>query len=199
MKINDNHALTTPIKNSKKEDIVLIAAHHFLKYGYEKTVISEILIESKIATSLIYYYFDGKADLALEIFKYVHLFYEKNLFTVVNENFVNSEQRANCFINTLYELFSRNPDWLLLAYDFNSIGLTKADKLISKHIQRWTNVMTLLIESIGPHDLPSDKIAEISFDLIVGMMLSNDLKKNQTQSKLRIKKSLKFLWLDQGF
>lgn len=198
MRIEDNHTFTTHTKHSKKEDIVLIAAHHFLKYGYEKTVISDILIESNIATSLIYYYFDGKADLALEVFKYVQSFYEKNLFNVVNEKYSNSEQRANCFIKKLYELFSTDPDWLLLAYDFHSIGLTKVDKLINKHIQRWASVMTLLIESVGPHDLPSDKISEISFDLIIGMMLSNDLKENQAQSKLRIKKSLKFLWLDHG-
>ncbi|MCD4651202.1 MAG: TetR/AcrR family transcriptional regulator [Candidatus Cloacimonetes bacterium] len=55
--------------NEKQQHIINVAETVFTRYGYDKTAISDIAAEAGLGKGTLYYYFDSKEDLFIEVMK----------------------------------------------------------------------------------------------------------------------------------
>ena len=117
--------LKNNIKESTKTQILEAALHVFVKSGYSKTTMDDIVLKSGHSKGAIYYYYSSKKDLFLALIDYWESYFFKN---IINK-----------------DLSNNNPDELLRDITLDVIKTFKS----SKHIF----LAELEFWSLSNHDL----------------------------------------------
>ena len=75
------------LKKTSKEEILKNSIKLFKIKGYHNTSMSNIADDCGLIKGSLYHHFKSKDDIGLEALKYIHQYFEKNIFSVAyNKN-----------------------------------------------------------------------------------------------------------------
>jgi TetR/AcrR family transcriptional repressor of nem operon len=91
----------TPVQSSNRKHVIEVAAQMFLSGGYVYTSMDDVMRESQVSKSNIYYHFKSKEDLLLSVVEYWITLYEAVLFALLSQNERKAEERIISFLDSL--------------------------------------------------------------------------------------------------
>jgi AcrR family transcriptional regulator len=91
----------TPVQSSNRKHVIEVAAQMFLSGGYVYTSMDDVMRESQVSKSNIYYHFKSKEDLLLSVVEYWITLYEAILFALLSQNERKVEERIISFLDSL--------------------------------------------------------------------------------------------------
>jgi len=144
--------LNQEVKKDRKESIFEAAVHCFNKNGYYETTIDSIAAEAKISKGGIYYHFNSKKELFIELFHYrVYKYFD--FLKSYTSNIDDPEERLRIFISKAGAIQKENADFFKFAIEFLSMGVRE---------QEIKNVMTdFYKESVGTFKAYVEEAIEI--------------------------------------
>lgn len=96
--MNNKKKMSQP---ANRRHVVEVAAQLFLIGGYTYTSMDEVMRESKVSKSNIYYHFKSKDDLLFAVVEYWVKQYESTLFYFLSQNEQTVEERIFAFLDSL--------------------------------------------------------------------------------------------------
>lgn len=113
-------------RRDRKEEIFEAALQCFNENGYYEASIDSIAERAKISKGGIYYHFDSKKALFLELFHYrVHKFFNQLKVYIQKES--DPEKRLRMFITRASQILKTNSDFFKFCIEFLSMGVRDAD------------------------------------------------------------------------
>lgn len=93
------------VQPSNREHAIATAAQLFLQSGYAHTSMDDVMRESRVSKSNIYYHFKSKEELLLAVVEYWAYKYETALDELISSQGSSVEQRTMAFLQVLAEGF----------------------------------------------------------------------------------------------
>ncbi len=167
------------MRESKKETIVLTAARHFSKKGFEGTSMEEIAAEAGVTKPAIYYHFKDKAALYEAVLLYRLERLAKSVEGAVAEA-EETEGKLRAYIEAFGLFLKAHPCFAaILAHEFADNGKQMSDtaaKTLSRTLGTVTEVLNEGIEK---------GVFEMENPMVVQMMIVSTLIMHQTTSRVR--------------
>ena len=113
-------------KEKRKERIFKAAVWCFNKRGYYETTLDTIAAKAKVSKGGIYYYFNSKKELFLELFHYRVSKYFDQLKAYIKEE-KNPEKRLRIFINKSSQFLKENEDFFRFCLEFLSMAVREPE------------------------------------------------------------------------
>ncbi len=164
-------------KVKQKEKIFKAAVTCFNDKGYYETTIDAIAARMKVSKGLIYYYFDSKKDLFLELFQYrVGRYFEQIKKYIQGEK--HPDVRLKMFINKSSEILEENEDFFKFCLEFLSLGVREPDirKVMTifykDSIDSFKQLLDEGVRSGRFKDLGSDRVARTIYFLFMGVFFT---------------------------
>lgn len=82
-----------PAQKVTKEDIIEKSIKVFRKQGFHKTSMQELADACGLQKGSFYYYFKSKDELMAEVLKYVHQYYQKQVFKIAYDKELSAKDR----------------------------------------------------------------------------------------------------------
>ncbi len=98
--MNKNKPASLP---SNRQHVIETAAGLFLMRGYSYTSMDDVMRESQVSKSNIYYHFKSKEELLLAVVNYWAESYERSLFALLSRSELPVEERIMAFLGGLTE------------------------------------------------------------------------------------------------
>lgn len=89
----------------RKQELIETALRLFLKKGYEKTSVRDILREVKGSPGMFYYYFSSKEAIFEEAIQYYVENSTKDLFQIFKKENLSFQEKYNEIVNTVIKIF----------------------------------------------------------------------------------------------
>lgn len=102
------------IKKTSREEILQKAISLFKKRGYYNTSIANIASECGLIKGSLYHHFKSKDEIGLESLKYIHDYFEKNIFCIAYDERLNDKEKIKLFIKKVDEYFLNSEGGCLL-------------------------------------------------------------------------------------
>ncbi|MBU7318770.1 TetR/AcrR family transcriptional regulator [Paenibacillus oleatilyticus] len=102
--MNKNKTTSPP---SNRQHVIETAAGLFLIRGYSYTSMDDVMRESQVSKSNIYYHFKSKEELLLAVVNYWAESYERSLFALLSRSELSVEERIMMFLDGLTEGIAR--------------------------------------------------------------------------------------------
>lgn len=164
-------------KEKQKEKIFKAAVTCFNERGYYETTIDDIAERVRVSKGLIYYYFDSKKDLFLELFQYrVGRYFEQIKKYIRGEKY--PDVRLKKFINKSSEILKENEDFFKFCLEFLSLGVREPEirDVMTVFYKDFINTFRQLLEegvqSGRFKDLGSDRVARTIYFLFMGVFFT---------------------------
>lgn len=90
---------------TRKEEILEKSINLFRKQAYHNTSMANIASECGLIKGSLYHHFKSKDALALEALKYLHKYFNTNIFYIVYDKSLSPKKRMTLFIENLDEYF----------------------------------------------------------------------------------------------
>ncbi len=130
----------------RKKELIEIALKLFLKKGYEKTSVRDILREVKGSPGMFYYYFSSKEEIFEEAIQYYVENSTKELFQIFKKENLSFQEKYNQIVNTVIKIFE---DIQSMAYlPSNSQYFPLRVKISLKILDKIVNPFSEFIENI---------------------------------------------------
>lgn len=141
-----------PIIKTDRESIIKKSIHLFKVHGYYSTTMASIGKSCGLIKGSIYHHFKSKEELALECLKYIHAFFEKEIFSIAYMSSLSSKEKLKLFTKKVEEYFMNSEGGCLLgnfALEIsNNIPLLKEE--IINYFINWENAMyEILKDELG--------------------------------------------------
>ena len=164
-------------KERRKEKIFKAAVWCFNKKGYYETTIDAIAAKAKVSKGVIYYYFNSKKELFLELFHYRVKKYFYQLKEYIKEE-KSPDMQLRMFISKSSQFLKENEDFFKFCLEFLSMGVREP---------KIRNVMTIFykdstetfkhlvekgVESGKFRDLGSDEVSRAIYFLFMGVFFT---------------------------
>jgi len=164
-------------KEQQKEKIFKAAVTCFNEKGYYETTIDDVAGRVRVSKGLIYYYFDSKKDLFLELFQYrVGRYFEQIKKYIRGEK--QPDVRLKKFINKSSEILEENEDFFKFCLEFLSLGVREPEirNVMTVFYKDSINTFQQLLEEgvqAGRFkDLGSEKVARTIYFLFMGVFFT---------------------------
>ena len=164
-------------KEKQKEKIFKAAVTCFNEMGYYETTLDAIAARLKVSKGLIYYYFDSKKDLFLELFQYrVGRYFEQIKKYIQGEK--HPDARLKMFINKSSEILEENEDFFKFCLEFLSLGVREPDIrdvmtiFYKDSIDTFKQLLDEGVRSGRFKDLGSDRVARTIYFLFMGVFFT---------------------------
>lgn len=137
-----------PIVKTDKETIIKKSIHLFKIQGYYHTTMANIGSANNLIKGSIYHHFKSKEYLALECLKYIHRYFEENIFSIAyDKNRANSKKLQH--FTEQVELYFLNSEGGCLLGNFalelsNNIPLLKEE--ILSYFNHWESALYTIFE-----------------------------------------------------
>ncbi|MGM1047352.1 MAG: TetR/AcrR family transcriptional regulator [Bacillota bacterium] len=86
---------------TNRDQVIQTAAQMFLTGGYAYTSMDDVMRESRVSKSNIYYHFKSKEELLLAVVEFWADTYEAQLFAILGQNGLTVEERILAFMESL--------------------------------------------------------------------------------------------------
>ncbi len=164
-------------KEKQKEKIFKAAVTCFNEQGYYETTIEDIAARVNVSKGLIYYYFDSKKELFLELFQYrVGRYFEQIKKYIEGEKY--PDVRLKMFINKASEILKENEDFFKFCLEFLSLGVREPEirDVMTVFYKDSINTFRQLLEegvrSGRFKDLGSERVARTIYFLFMGVFFT---------------------------
>lgn len=164
-------------KEKQKEKIFKAAVNCFNDKGYYETTIDDIAARVKVSKGLIYYYFDSKKDLFLELFQYrVSRYFQQIKKYIQGEKY--PDVRLKMFINKSSEILEDNEDFFKFCLEFLSLGVREPEIrnvmtiFYKDSIDTFKGLLEEGVKSGRFKDLGSDRVARTIYFLFMGVFFT---------------------------
>lgn len=164
-------------KEKRKEKIFKAAVWCFNKRGYYETTIDAIAARAKVSKGSIYYYFNSKKELFLELFHYRVNKYFDQIKTYIQEG-RSPDERLRMFINKSSQFLKENEDFFRFCLEFLSMGVREPEirEVMTIFYKDSTDTFKQLLEegvkSGTFKDLGSDRVARTIYFLFMGVFFT---------------------------
>ncbi len=167
------------MRDSKREKILLAAAKHFSKFGFEAASLEDIAAESGVTKPAIYYHFKDKAAL----YEAVLLFRLKLLADRVEravESATGPEERLRAYIEAFGAFLNEHGCFAaILAHEFSDDGKQMSDRA-AKELSRTLSTVTAIL-----NDGAEKGVFKIENPMVAQMMIVSTLIMHQTTRTIR--------------
>jgi AcrR family transcriptional regulator len=107
----------------RREEILQSAKKLFRQHGYEKTVVSDIVKDVKIAQGTFYNYFTSKEDIFMAILEIIQEDIIKNLEGITLKTNINAAEKFNLLTNEEFNLNRESDDLYLTLHNKGNEGI----------------------------------------------------------------------------
>ncbi len=164
-------------RKDRKEDIFEAALKCFNENGYYEASIDSIAQKAKISKGGIYYHFDSKKALFLELFHYrVHKFFNQLKKYIEKES--DPEKRLRMFITRASQILKTNSDFFKFCIEFLSMGVRDPDirqEMTDFYDEAVSTFYELLKEGQDQgtfNDIEPNKVARAIYFLFMGVFFT---------------------------
>lgn len=137
-----------PIIKTDRESIIQKSIHLFKLHGYYSTTMAAIGEACGLIKGSIYHHFKSKEELALECLKYIHEYFNREIFSIAYISSLASKDKLKLFTEKVEEYFMNSEGGCLLgnfALEIsNNIPLLK-DEII-KYFKNWEYAISEILE-----------------------------------------------------
>jgi AcrR family transcriptional regulator len=135
--------------NDRKMQIIKAADKRFARHGFHKTNMDEIARDIRIGKPTLYYYFESKDALYIEVIKWEFENYLDSISKIFSDENITVQKRfedyfikKDSFLKLLFCTFLKEQQMQKLSYS-KSIFLKKK-KLLRKYLQTFTKIKSKL-------------------------------------------------------
>ena len=177
-----------PVIKTDKESIIKKSIHLFKVHGYYSTTMANIGDACGLIKGSIYHHFKSKEALALECLKYIHVYFDTEIFSIAYTKTLSPKEKLTLFTKKVEEYFINSEGGCLLG-NF-ALEISNNIPLLKKEVVDYFNNWEVAIYTILKPELGS-KIAKEKAMQIVGatqgsimlMRLHNDPQAFYVQNK----------------
>jgi len=94
-----------PKQKTDTGTIVKVALEIFLEKGYHNTSMSDIANETGLLKGSLYHHFKSKEDLMKAVISNLHEYYNREIFSIYDDNHLNTDQKIRALIKASEEIF----------------------------------------------------------------------------------------------
>ena len=137
------------IKKTSKEKILKESIKLFKIHGYYNTSMANIADACGLIKGSIYHHFKSKDEIGLESLKYIHQYFEKNIYSIANQSNISAKEKLELFVKKIDDYFLNSEGGCLLgnlALEVSSENLA-FKKEIKSYFTAWENALANILES----------------------------------------------------
>ncbi|MGB5791334.1 TetR/AcrR family transcriptional regulator [Poseidonibacter sp.] len=102
------------VKKTSKEDILQNSIKLFKQNGYYNTSMANIASECGLIKGSIYHHFKSKDEIGLEALKFIHKYFEENIFKIAYKTNLDAKEKIKLFVKKTDEYFLNSEGGCLL-------------------------------------------------------------------------------------
>ncbi len=152
-----------PVIKTDRESIIQKSINLFKVHGYYSTTMAAIGEACGLIKGSIYHHFKSKEELALECLKYIHEYFNREIFSIAYSNQLTSKEKLSLFTGKVEDYFMNSEGGCLLgnfALEIsNNIPLLKDE--IVKYFQNWENAISQILEPEIGEEQAKEKAMQI--------------------------------------
>ncbi len=137
------------MKKTTKEEILKNAIKLFKQKGYHNTSMANIAKASGLIKGSIYHHFKSKDEIGLEALKSIHIYFNENIYSIVNKDNLTAKEKLNLFVKRIDEYFINSKGGCLfgnLALELpNEENLFKDE--MKSYFTSWENSLSKILEN----------------------------------------------------
>jgi len=137
-----------PIIKTNKESILKHAIAEIKLHGYSNTTMSKIGDACGLIKGSIYHHFPSKEALGLECLRYIHSYFQENIFSIAYRNDIEDAYKMVLFVEKTDEYFLKSIGGCLLG----NLALEAAHDMdeykeeIKAYFSNWENALAHILE-----------------------------------------------------
>lgn len=169
------------IKKTSKEEILQEAIKLFKIRGYYNTSMANIADACGLIKGSIYHHFKSKDEIGLESLKYIHKYFENNIYSIAYRDDLQAKEKLALFVKKTDEYFLNSEGGCLLgnlALEVSHENLEFKNE-IKTYFSAWEDALADILKSKydknRSHDLAKEHVA-LTQGAIMMMNLYNDTK-----------------------
>ncbi|MFK2821563.1 TetR/AcrR family transcriptional regulator [Arcobacter sp. YIC-80] len=131
------------IKKTSREEILQKAIILFKKRGYSNTSIANIAEECGLIKGSLYHHFKSKDEIGLESLKYIHEYFDKNVYQIAYDDTLNSKEKIKLFVKKVDDYFLNSEGGCLLGNLALEVSYENKEFkiLIKEYFLAWENAL----------------------------------------------------------
>ena len=137
------------IKKTSKEEILKESIKLFKIRGYHNTSMANIAESCGLIKGSIYHHFKSKDEIGLESLKYIHKYFENNIYNIAFRDDLSDKEKLKLFVSKIDEYFLESVGGCLLgnlALEVSSLNLEFKDE-IKSYFLAWEKALAKILES----------------------------------------------------
>ncbi len=152
-----------PVTKTDKETIIKKSIHLFKVHGYYNTTMANIGDACGLIKGSIYHHFKSKEDLAFECLKYIHEYFNTEIFSIAYRNNMSSSNKLEVFTKKVETYFLNSEGGCLLgnfALEIsNNIPSLKQE--IKSYFDHWEQALCEILKSKFIKQVAQEKAKQI--------------------------------------
>ncbi len=140
------------IKKTSKEEILKHSIKLFKLQGYYNTSMANIATECGLIKGSIYHYFKSKDEIGLESLKYIHRYFEEQIYSIAYRNDIQDKEKIVLFVKEVDEYFLHSEGGCLLgnlALEVSAENLAFKDE-IRAYFLAWEEALLFILKNYYP-------------------------------------------------
>ena len=137
------------VKKTSREEILKNSIKLFKLNGYYNTSMENIATACGLIKGSIYHHFKSKEEIGLESLKYIHKYFEENIFKIAYRDDLSDKEKIKLFVNKTDDYFLHSEGGGLLgnlALEVsNDNALFKNE--IREYFTNWENALTYILQN----------------------------------------------------
>jgi len=142
------------IKKTSREDILKNSIKLFKINGYYNTSMANIASACGLIKGSIYHYFKSKDEIGLESLKYIHQYFEDNIYSIAYLDNVSDKEKIRLFVKKTDEYFLDSEGGCLLgnlALEVSSENVLFKDE-IKAYFLAWEKALAFMLKNTYTED-----------------------------------------------
>jgi len=152
------------IKKTSKEEILKQSIKLFKIKGYYNTSMANIASACGLIKGSIYHHFKSKEEIGLESLKYIHRYFEDNIFKIAYQDDLSDKERIKLFVKKTDDYFLYSEGGCLLgnlALEISDDNALFKDE-IRDYFTNWEKALTYILQN----DYDTQKATELSKEYV---------------------------------
>ncbi|MCB4763468.1 MAG: TetR/AcrR family transcriptional regulator [Sulfurovum sp.] len=167
------------IQKTSKEKILKVSAKLFKIKGYYNTTMSDIASACGLLKGSIYHHFKSKDEIGLETLKYIHSYFNDNIFKIAYNKDITPLEQIKLFVKKTDHYFLNSEGGCLLGNLALEVSWSNLDfkNEIKEYFLNWEKALTIIFENkfdkTKSKELSKEFVALIQGEIMM-MNLHND-------------------------
>lgn len=170
------------MKKTSKEEILKKSIELFKLRGYHNTSMANIADSCGLIKGSIYHHFKSKDEIGIEALKFIHNYFEENIYSIANKNDLNAKEKIKLFIKRVDIYFLDSKGGCL----FGNLALELSDEKdqfkneVRLYFKAWEDSLSKILEDKYSKQ-EANKLAKEYVALTQGAIMMMNLYENKTE------------------